>query len=167
MKKDSAHDYIIEAFRLYARLGEPETKDVREKVYEYAISNRPNQEGIRGSGHISKPTERAAINADKVLRYYYGELMDIEAANKTMQSLGLKNRGYDATQVLRDVYFKNAHLPLKKADIQSRVINSSLKNHISESTAYRVLKSAREIFAYHRGLFVPKEDFALIEEIVN
>ncbi len=167
MKKDSAHDYIIEAFRLYARLGEPETEKVREQVYLYAITKREKCEVSAGTGHISKPTESAAINADKIMRHYRGELMDIEAADKTLKSLQHKNRGYDAAQVLRDVYFKNAHLPLKKADIQSRVINASIKNHISESTTYRILKSAREIFAYHRGLSVPNQNFASVEEIVN
>lgn len=167
MKKDSARDYIIEAFRLYSRLGEPDADKVREKIYIYAITNRRKNEIPAGAGHISKPTEAAAINADKTLRHYRSELMDIDAASKTVQTLTKKYRGYDAVQVLREIYFKNAHLPLKKADIQSRVTNSSIKNHISESTAYRILKSAREIFAYHRGLTLPNDTFAPLEEIVS
>ena len=167
MKKDSARDYIIEAFRLYARLGEPEIEKVREQVYIYAITNRRPRELCSGGGHISKPTETSVINADKMMRHYTGELLDIEAAGKTIKTLQKKDRGYDAAQVLRDVYFKNAHLPLKKADIQSRVTNSSIKNHISESTAYRILRSAREIFAYHRGLTLPNDTYASLEEIVS
>ncbi|MBR2846756.1 MAG: hypothetical protein IKC41_03260 [Clostridia bacterium] len=167
MKKDSARDYIIEAFRLYSRLGEPEAEKVREKIYLYSITSRRKSEVSSGTGHISKPTEAAAINADKTLRHYRSELMDIDAACKTVEALGKKYRGYDAAQVLRDIYFKNAHLPLKKADIQSRVTSASIKNHISESTAYRILKSAREIFAYHRGLTIPNDAYASLEEIVS
>jgi len=167
MKKDSARDYIIEAFRLYSRLGEPKADKVREKIYIYAITSRRTNEVPAGTGHISKPTEAAAINADKTMRHYRSELMDIDAAAKTVEALEKKYRGYDAVQVLRDIYFKNAHLPLKKADIQSRVTSSSIKNHISESTAYRILKSAREIFAYHRGLTIPNDAYASLEEIVS
>ena len=167
MKKDSARDYIIEAFRLYSRLGEPEAEKVREKIYIYSVTSRRKNEVSSGSGYIAKPTEAAAINADKTLRHYRSELMDIDAACKTVKALGQKYRGYDAAQVLRDIYFKNAHLPLKKADIQSRVTSASIKNHISESTAYRILKSAREIFAYHRGLTIPNDAYASLEEIVS
>ncbi len=167
MKKDSARDYIIEAFRLYSRLGEPETDTLREKIYIHAVTSRRTCEIPSGAGHISKPTEAAAINADKTMRQYRNELMDIDAVCKTVDALQKKYRGYDAVQVLRDIYFKNAHLPLRKADIQSRVTSSSIKNHISESTAYRILKSAREIFAYHRGLTLPNDTYASLEEIVS
>ncbi len=167
MKKDTARDYIIEAFRLYARLGEPDFEKIREQVYIYTLTNKKPREVFAEHGHISKPTEAAAINADKMMRYYKGELMDIEAAHKTVVSLSKKACGYNAADILRDVYFKNPHLPLKKCDIQSRVINASIKNHISESTAYRVLKTARDTFAYHRGLFVPNNSYATIEEIVS
>ena len=167
MKKDSARDYIIEAFRLYSRLGEPEPEKVREKIYIFAVTSRRSAEFPTGTKHISKPTETAAINADKTMRQYRSELMDIDAAAKTAEALQKKYHGYDALQVLRDVYFKNAHMPLKKADIQSRVINSSIKNHISESTAYRILKSAREIFAHFRCLTLPNDSYVQIEEIVR
>ena len=78
-------------------------------------------------------------------------LPDKVAVEKTLAALSEQYGHYNAVDVLRQVYFLRPAVPLKKGDIQSRVVKAAMENYISVSTVYRILHTARETFIKHRG----------------
>lgn len=71
---------------------------------------------------------------------------DKVAVEKTLAALSQKYGHYNAVDVLRQVYFLRPTVPLKKGDIQSRVVKAAMENYVSVSTVYRILHTARETF---------------------
>lgn len=65
----------------------------------------------------------------------------------------LKSQGKEyIINAVKAVYFAGANEQLKIREISSRVSRFAIEQHADESTIYRWLKEARDLFAKYRGL---------------
>lgn len=113
--KDHTRDYATEAFRFYARMGCPTYDDLKQQLFDAALTASKRE--ITRSGNISKPTEYAVINAERSLEERKGELLDILAVERVMMVVDLSTR-----QAIEIVYFADADKPLQKGDVSMRCI---------------------------------------------
>ena len=149
MKKDNIRDYATAAFRFYAAVGSSEK--YKEKLWKEALERKEEKVGP-GSG-ISNPTEAQIVHAEKIVDEHIAEIKDLEAVEKTLEMCDTGTTpGRMMKELIKGVYFVNANNPLKKGDIHNRVIATSMELEIRENSAYKILKSARKLFALNRGL---------------
>lgn len=78
-------------------------------------------------------------------------LKDIEAVQKVLDEFDTHREPY-AVDIIKSVYFVKAEYPLHRLDISNRVIQTAFVYKTNERKVYKILKEARERFAYHRGL---------------
>lgn len=158
--KDYTRDYATAAFRFYAENGKSSEK-YRKKIYDEALENMSKSEGNTG---VSKPTEAAIMAAEKAVNDKLAELKDMEAVELTLAELQAttsfsensirKSRceRRNIVQAIEIVYFKDPEKELEKGDIHNRVHTAELFIPASESSIYRWLKQARQLFSEKRGL---------------
>lgn len=146
MKKDHIRDYATEAFKYYAKIGQPTYEELKEKYYQEALGDYGRINGIKCSG-ISKPTEAALMYAENVLHQKEAELLDILAVERTIIQLNRFEK-----QAVEIVYFEEPKKELEKRDISNRVQKAIIQIPASERSVYYYLKKARSIFAFERGL---------------
>lgn len=79
------------------------------------------------------------------------ELADVAAVIETLEQFERGEKTYIAKAV-KAVYFVKPDKPLESGDIEARVIRHSLHAPAAESSVYRWLRLAREIFAENRSL---------------
>lgn len=154
MKKDYIRDYATEAFRFYASIG-MNSDEYREKLRREAMETIARREGSTKSD--GSPTEAMLMHAEKVIEGKISVLEELEAVEKTLKEF--EARPYYNMLIIpliRKVYFTEPNKPLKKGDIQDRVIKACEELNIVERTAYRYLKKARDVFAYNRKLRTEK-----------
>lgn len=149
MIKDHTRDYATEAFRYYAMLGKT-FEEVKEEIYNQAIE-QSKSESIK-TNNICSPTELAMMRAEKAVLEKKGELEDILAVEETLKQLALIRSGSEIKKIIELVYFVSPDKDIERNEFSNRVINASLELHCSESTVYRHLRKARNMFAENRGL---------------
>lgn len=145
--KDHIRDYATAAFRFYAKNG-MSAEWYKRKIYEEALEEQSKFE--KGSG-VSKPTEAAIMRAEIAVNAKLAEIKDMEAVEKTIAEFKATAKPYIA-RAIEHVYFKDADIDIMSGDIQDRVHRAVLDLPASESSIYRYLRKAREIFAENRGL---------------
>ena len=145
MQKDFTIDYTTAAFRYYASLGKPSYRSLKAKYTAEALEAY-SREHEKGTG-IGKPTEAAAIYAEKEVEKKIAELNDILAVEKIYNSVTEGVR-----EIIEIVYFTDANKPLRRGDISNRVCKASVNTYTSIKGIYRILKSVRIAFAEERGL---------------
>jgi hypothetical protein len=143
--KDFTRDYCTEAFRFFARVGGRET---------YLKKLIADLERPKRSTGISKPTEAALVNAEKIIEARQAEFADINAVSKALQILDYCQNGHCIRQVIEFVYFKDCWKDLERGDIESRVHFAEIQIPASRRQIYYWLKKARDSFAEERGLRV-------------
>ena len=124
MQKEFTRDYVVEAFRLYARLGKPTYEHMKKRVSEETFTESSEFDPL---------------------------LLDIKAVENTIGILEHQNKSYVIAAV-EAVYFASPNAPLRKNDISYRVHRFSLSYPSSESAVWKWLKEARQICAKERGL---------------
>lgn len=147
--KDHIRDYATAAFRYYAELGCPTYDMLKKQIYEEAL--RQSKKELVHTKGISKPTERAIMNAERAVENHEAELRDILAVQEIIERLNFE-RKYTVVRAVQIVYFADADKPLEKGDIVARVHQAELEIPASEPTVYRSLATARKMFAEERGL---------------
>ena len=146
MKKDFTRDYVTEAFRLYAAMGQP--------TYERAKADIYNAELAKHSGNnpsVAIAQAEAAVNNNAPM------LLDILAAERTMDLLERGDKEY-IVEAVKAVYFTEPNAPLCRGDISKRVRYHALSCPTDERTVYRWLKEARLLCAAVRGLRIADAD---------
>lgn len=153
MKKDNIRDYATEAFRLYARLGEPTYEGLKEKIYQYALREERKSE-VHSMSCISNPTETQIRNAQNTVDEFESCLMDVLAVDAAFRILETRENGPSIKAAVEMVYFVFPDREIRKGEIQERARRAALAIFADERTVYRYLKIAREIFAKERGLSI-------------
>lgn len=149
MIKDHIRDYATSAFRLYALHEKPTYDQLRQRLYDEAL-RKSKREIIHLKG-VSNPTQTAIQQAEVAVEKKKAELLDVLAVGQVISSLGTGGRS-DIIQALELVYFYQPERELKRGDISDRVHVAELCIPASESSIYRWLKQARQLFAIERGL---------------
>lgn len=137
MKKDNIRDYSTSAFRFYALHG------TSEVYINKLVADLQRQK----SNGPSNPTEAELLYRERVMSERIAEILDLEAAEKTMDRLDK-----DTRKSVQMVYMKDCHLKLEKGDIEERVHYAEIHIPASQRNIYRSLAKARRIFAVERGL---------------
>lgn len=150
MKKSHLRDYATNAFRLYAAEGKPTHDELRERIFRRILAEITPPE-VSGGG-VSNPTEQEIMAAEKRLDDYAAYLQDIAAVERTVDILQRDMRGKLVLDCLELVYFEDPDKPIRKGDIQDRVVRAARRLYISEETVYRMLRKTVRIFALERGL---------------
>lgn len=132
MKKDNIRDYAVCAFRYYASLSCPKTKEAAR----FALQRQNLTRGLSSAE----------------LRASDAELLDLYAVLDTIAAISKMNNGDDILDTLKNVYFTNPETTVHRGEIENRVLFTSYKSHISSATAYRYLALCRRTFAQARGL---------------
>lgn len=154
MKKEHTRDYVTEAFRLYAAMGQP--------TYERAKADIYNAELAKHSGNnpsVAIAQAEAAVNNNAPM------LLDILAAERTMDLLERGDKEY-IVEAVKAVYFVRPTAPLRRGDISKRVRYHSLNYPADERTIYRWLKEARLLYAAIRGLRIAGVDIEKYRVVV-
>ena len=140
MKKDITRDYTIDAFRLYAALGQPTynqaVKDIRNRAIQSCKSTDPQDIITYANEQVNKNSAMLA---------------DISAVYDTLKLLRRDNKEY-IIRAIEGVYFVTPRNVLRKNDITSRVRNVALEIPASETSVYKWLREARQLFSAVRGL---------------
>jgi len=140
MKKDITRDYTIDAFRLYAALGQPTynqaVKDIRNRAIHSCKSTDPQDIITYANEQVNKNSAMLA---------------DISAVYETLKLLRRDNKEH-IIRAIDGVYFVTPRNVLRKNDITSRVRNVALEIPASEASVYRWLHQARQLFSSIRGL---------------
>lgn len=122
MEKDNYRDYAVEAFRYYSQCGKPSRIAIHHAI---PVDSRHNA---------------AAVS-------------DLEAVANTIDAI--RRTEIDASVWIRCldiVYFTEPKRRPARNEISQRVAFACAELNVSESSVYRILKKARQIFAYERGL---------------
>jgi len=143
--KDHIRDYATEAFRLYKR--ENGLKGYALKLKRIA-DDRVKQSGSSG---VSKPTEMAVMYLQKLEEEHSANIADLTAVERVLFLLNYKKK-IEIVKAIEYVYFVEAHINIKRCDIQDRVNKASIEIPASERNIYYWLKNARDLFAFERGL---------------
>jgi len=140
MKKDITRDYTIDAFRLYAVLGQPTynqaVKDIRNRAIQSCKSTDPQDIITYANEQVNKNSAMLA---------------DISAVYETLKLLRRDNKEH-IISAIEGVYFVTPRNVLRKNDITSRVRNAALEIPASETSVYKWLREARQLFSAIRGL---------------
>lgn len=148
---DFTRKYATSAFRFYARCGKPNYEELKQMLYERELEKSKRALGGISVG-ISKPTEQAVINAERLIDEMSGKLNDILAVERTLHILAQRKNGAEIIKAIKFVYFEEPEKYLRKGDISSRVAEASIKIPLSESWIYNHLSIARDVFVTERGL---------------
>lgn len=135
MKKDFTRDYVTEAFRLYAAMGNPSYEEAQRKIYEIELSKRSDID-----------PSIAVVQAEKAVKHNMPLLLDILAVDKTIDLLERGEKEYIAAAV-KAIYFTEPDAPLRRGEISKRVRYHALSCPTDERTVYRWLKEARLLCA--------------------
>ena len=135
MKKDSIHDYAVEAFRFYHQVG-------GLSGYEGIIVSKAKERQAKG-GFLLALKEVEAEHA--------AELLDVMAVEKTLESFARAGRK-DILYAIETVYCTDSGRPMRKGAVQDRVRYVETTLPAAERSVYRCLKKARDQFADIRGL---------------
>ena len=154
MIKEHYRDYATEAFRLYARMGKPTYKELKQIYFDEALKNAEREIGFIKGTNIAKPTEYALINAERAVDEKMGELLDILAVEKVINILDASRDGHPIKRAVEIVYFEFVRGELRRGEIVERVTKAQLEIPASERQVYYWLKQARKMFALERGLRV-------------
>lgn len=146
MKKDFTRDYVTEAFRLYAAMGNPSYEEAQRKIYEIELSKRSDID-----------PSIAVVQAEKAVKHNMPLLLDILAVDKTIDLLERGEKEYIAAAV-KAIYFTEPDAPLRRGEISKRVRYHALSCPTDERTVYRWLKEARLLCAAVRGLRIEDSD---------
>lgn len=150
MKKEHYRDYAIAAFRLYARLGSCEK--YKQKLWNEAIE-RQQQSLENSTCGISQPTEAAAIRAEKRLEEAVATLEDLRAVEFTFDALyEFDHGGGERVNAVELVYMLEPKRPIRRGEIEERVLMTCQTLNADRRTIYRWLADARYAFALERGL---------------
>jgi hypothetical protein len=146
LNKDYIRDYATEAFRLYARMGQPTYDAARERI---------RQDAIRRSGFTDP--QKIFECGEMAIAKHAAQLADILAVNETLRLLEARGKRY-ISRCIREVYFINPSAPLRSGDLSARVIRLSISVPAADRTIYRWLKQGRLLFAGLRGLRIDNID---------
>jgi len=147
--KDHLRDYVISAFRFYARNGRSSEK-YKQEIYEEALEEYRKREQGKGAGNSP---ESAVMAAEKAVEDKISSIKDMEAVELTLAEIRANSeKYYGMFRVIEIVYFTDANVDLNKGDIKDRIYKAEFDTHISERNIYRYLKKARIMFAEKRGL---------------
>lgn len=145
MVKETARDYIVDAFRFYSVLKRPNAASARKKADSYLLN-------WEGSGHFGPEDASPLISLETLKTNLDAELADVQAVENTLRILRARPEGREILRAIETVYFFSPHSPQAKRDITDRVRCASLEIPVSERTIYYYLSLARKIFAQQRGL---------------
>jgi len=150
--KDYLRDYCTAAFRFYALNGKSSEK-YKAKIHDDALETIKRRE-IQTKGSGGSPTESMLIEAERMISDKMAEIKDMEAIETTLRQIAVMRFGQGEliTKAVEFVYFKDPTKELIKGDIYNRVHMAEIFIPASESSIYRGLKKARDIFAIERGL---------------
>ena len=140
MLKDHTRDYAVSAFRRYAKLGCVSVAEYEEKIRNDVYIRYENIE-----------PKRVLIKAEEAVKAAAPLLSDIDAVERSFAMLRANGKEYIVDAVM-EVYFVSPDKPLRKNQIQRRVLAFAMKVPADERTVYRWLKNARDLFAVCRGL---------------
>ena len=79
-------------------------------------------------------------------------VQDVEAVDKTLESIGKLPDGDIITKAVKSVYFCNGKYAFSRGEIVRRVCAVKEEIYVSEIQIYRYLRLARETFCKIRGL---------------
>ena len=139
MKKDYTRDYITEAYRLYAAMGQPKYDDVKRDIYNNALMDN------------SIDPAAAVARAEKAVETATPMLLDLLAVETAISLLERGGKSY-IIKAIKAVYFAAPSSPLRKGDISNRVHRLSIDMPASERSIYQWLREARLLCASIRGL---------------
>lgn len=139
MKKDYTRDYITEAYRLYAAMGQPRHDDIKRDIYNNALMD-----------NNTNPSA-AVAHAEKAVELATPMLLDLLAVERTISLLERGDKSY-IIKAIKAVYFVSPSSPLRKGDISNRVHRLSIDMPASERSIYQWLREARLLCASIRGL---------------
>ena len=139
MKKDYTRDYITEAYRLYAAMGQPKYDNVKRDIYNNALMDN------------SIDPAAAVARAEKAVETATPMLLDLLAVETAISLLERGGKSY-IIKAIKAVYFVAPSSPLRKGDISNRVHRLSIDMPASERSIYQWLREARLLCASIRGL---------------
>ncbi len=145
MLKETARDYIVDAFRYYSALKRPNAASAQKKA-DFFLQNYHNRNQTASFYSLSP------IAPDVIKQKLDAEIADLRAVEETLQILRMRPEGKDILHAIETVYFFSPYSPQKKCDITDRVRCASLEIPASERTVYYYLSLARKTFAQQRGL---------------
>jgi len=149
MGKDHIRDYVIAAFRFYARNGMSSEK-YKQEIYNQALEEYKRREP---RARINNSSEIVVMGSEKSVENNMAAIKDMEAVEWTLAEIRTNSAKYPGMlRVIEIVYFTDANLELHKGDIRSRILKAEIDTHISERNIYRYLKKVRIMFAEKRGL---------------
>ncbi|MDR1629614.1 MAG: hypothetical protein LBS36_05305 [Oscillospiraceae bacterium] len=149
--EDDSRRYAVAAFRLYALCGQPTYEELRHLIHENAVRKSRDELCWIRSG-ISKPTEQALINAERLMAQKAPILEDLRAVEQAIVQIERKKNGREILRAVEMIYFAGPGVKLDKGEIARRVLVASLQIPASERQVYYWLKEARLLFCRERGL---------------
>lgn len=149
--EDNVRRYAVAAFRFYALCGKPTYEEAVDVIKDNALVKGADYISYVKNG-VSKPTENAFINIERVLEDKSSTLGDILAVEETLKILRGRRNGNEIIKALEYVYFVSPDVKMDKGDIALRVAGASINIPASERQIYYWLKEARLVFCRARGL---------------